>query len=266
MQIAVDYRNRITTRAAKLQPYVRSFYELYSYIAGEGIYLCCINNVTYELEPGDVIIFRPGTFHTTFKNSKARYERLYINFDVEMERLLKNLDPPVHQFLTDGPVLVHPEGEDQILFTELIRRLSSYEEKSSARVLSGVLDLLCILAHSPIRTTAAVAHGTALIRDIIQYISKNYAFIGGVADIAERFNYSPKHLSARFQAEMGIGLHRFLQDYRLASASAKLLTGISVTACAMECGFDSPSYFINLFKKKYGVTPGKFQEEKIGQN
>ena len=53
---------------------------------------------------------------------------------------------------------------------------------------------------------------------------------------------------------------QYLNDYRL-EVAAKLLTTTSddIINIAINTGFDNLSYFNRCFKKKYGITPGKYR-------
>ena len=266
MHLNVEYRNRITTVAQNYHLHAHDHYEIYSHVDGDGMYLCCINNTMYELEPGDVIIFRPGIFHSTYKNAAVRYERLYASFSRELESILVSIDPVVYHFLTQGAVLVHPEGDDAAAYSRLTDKLREDSGSCNSLKLAALLEQLVILSRAPIKMAPVVREGSSLIREIILYINNNYADITGISDIAAAFNYSKNHLSALFRREMGIGLNEFLREVRLSAAAAKLHSSISITDCAMGCGFSSPSYFISIFRKKYKITPKEFQDSIIVKN
>ena len=53
---------------------------------------------------------------------------------------------------------------------------------------------------------------------------------------------------------------QYLLHYRLKKGAKQLkLTHNNVTEVAMDCGFSTTSYFIQMFKDKYKVTPKQFQ-------
>ena len=61
-----------------------------------------------------------------------------------------------------------------------------------------------------------------------------------------------------FKQNIGTGFIDYLNDYRLTMADRLLKTSDSpVLEIAVQCGFDNLSYFNRIFKKKYGVSPGK---------
>ena len=66
-------------------------------------------------------------------------------------------------------------------------------------------------------------------------------------------------LQRRFLAETGMPLSDWRQAARLMSAAARLLQGESVTEAAVDAGYSSTSAFINAFRLRFGVSPGRFR-------
>ena len=54
-----------------------------------------------------------------------------------------------------------------------------------------------------------------------------------------------------------------LTEYKMQNAYENLTrTDMSVDEVAYECGYKSTSSFIHVFKKRYGITPGRMKERK----
>jgi AraC-like DNA-binding protein len=61
---------------------------------------------------------------------------------------------------------------------------------------------------------------------------------------------------------MGISPRLYLEDLRLKTAMGILYNErSSVKETAMRCGFNDVNYFCRLFKKRFGISPGKFKEQ-----
>lgn len=61
---------------------------------------------------------------------------------------------------------------------------------------------------------------------------------------------------------MGDTPFNYLQNYRLGQSAKQLMyMKHSVTEVAMACGFSTTSYFIQMFKQKYELTPKQFQTQ-----
>lgn len=59
-----------------------------------------------------------------------------------------------------------------------------------------------------------------------------------------------------FRERMGTSPIGYLNDYRLDKAAALLRqTALPITEIASHCGFDSPSYFSEAYRKRFGISP-----------
>jgi AraC-like DNA-binding protein len=61
--------------------------------------------------------------------------------------------------------------------------------------------------------------------------------------------------------EMGKSPRMYLEDLRLKTAIGLLFDkSASVKETAALCGIYDVNYFCRLFKKRYGISPGKYKE------
>lgn len=96
----------------------------------------------------------------------------------------------------------------------------------------------------------------------IQFISHHINEPIQVGDVAEHIGRSRSYLTNKFKKELGFDVSRFIMRCRLEEAkslltySDKTLSEISTYLC-----FSSQSYFQNIFKKKYGITPLKYRKQ-----
>lgn len=74
--------------------------------------------------------------------------------------------------------------------------------------------------------------------------------------------YSHATVSKTFMKCLGVTLAEYLIDRRLNYATELLQnTSYSVLDVCSRAGYDSLSYFIKIFKRKYGVTPNKYRSK-----
>ncbi|HHL31368.1 MAG TPA: response regulator, partial [Oceanospirillales bacterium] len=95
-------------------------------------------------------------------------------------------------------------------------------------------------------------------RDIIATHYANEYF--QKADISAKMAVSERQLQRKIKALIGENPMDIMRDYRLEKASMKLKDGYQVSLVSDECGFGSVSYFGKCFKRRYGVTPKKYQQ------
>ena len=104
--------------------------------------------------------------------------------------------------------------------------------------------------------------GESEFKKILNYLAENHTHITLDA-LAAHFRRSRSHISHLFKASTGISLRAYCNELRLLDAKALLQsTNLSISEVAYEVGFEDASYFIKLFREKYGISPRRYQEKK----
>jgi AraC-like DNA-binding protein/CheY-like chemotaxis protein len=91
---------------------------------------------------------------------------------------------------------------------------------------------------------------------VCEHIAKHYTESIGEIAMAKLCGMSPFRFSRSFRVAFGVTFRDYLSECRL--THAKRLLGnaqVSVTDVAAMVGFNDPSYFARLFKKRTGVSP-----------
>jgi AraC-like DNA-binding protein len=76
--------------------------------------------------------------------------------------------------------------------------------------------------------------------------------------IAKRAFLGVRTLERLFEKETGLTFGKWRQQLRLLHALRLLAAGRSVSAVALDVGYESPSAFIVMFKRALGVTPHRY--------
>jgi methylphosphotriester-DNA--protein-cysteine methyltransferase len=71
------------------------------------------------------------------------------------------------------------------------------------------------------------------------------------------------HLLRLFKKYYGMTTMQYLIHRRIEKSKEHLRNGMPVTATCFAVGFESPSSFSTLFKKKIGIAPVEFQKRAI---
>ena len=100
------------------------------------------------------------------------------------------------------------------------------------------------------------------IQEAAEYVEEHFQDNISIEEIAGHCFYSKSYFMKFFKETMGMSFVQYLNDYRL-EVAAKLLTTTSddIINIAINTGFDNLSYFNRCFKKKYGITPGKYRKD-----
>lgn len=82
--------------------------------------------------------------------------------------------------------------------------------------------------------------------------------------VSQTLGITPTYLSAFFIREVGVGFNEYVSGLRTDLAK-KLLreTNLKIHDIAAQCGFRTPSYFIVVFRKQTGMSPGEYRNKKL---
>lgn len=242
-------------------PHVHVFCELYFFVEGKCSYM--VENGIYDMPPGTVIFTRPGEIHSVRINEPCSYTRFFYQIDPDFlsdiigrEHMRCFFDRP----FGERNVLVLPR-KSYLACQERVRRDVTMPENSPDRATTLIADLLLNLAEvnaafdSPEMTRTGERYGT-LVSNVLAYINSHLGEIRSTSDIASALYVSREYLSRSFSRETGMRLGEYLTERRVGAAKEMILKGTAPDEAAEACGFGNYSYFINVFRKKTGVTPG----------
>ena len=101
------------------------------------------------------------------------------------------------------------------------------------------------------------------IKKMLKFIAGDYMNEIHTADIASAANISESECLRCFHKTIGITPIQYLKNYRIEQAAQLLLSSsLSITDIAYDTGFQSPSYFIRIFRECKGSTPTEFRRDK----
>ena len=240
------------------------FYEVYFFLSGNVQYN--IENRSYLLTPGDVLLISPMELHQPMFGSEHReYERIVLWID---KQFLEGFSLPGESFTacfdTAAPThtnLLRPEGVQRqflmFLLEQLISENSSqepFQEICSLTYLAQVLVLLNRLALQQRKEESAAAPDS-VVYDILGYINEHYSENLSLDDLANRFFISKYHLAREFQRLVGTSVHRYIVQKRLVMAKQMLSSGKPSSEVYQNCGFGDYSNFYRAFKAEYQISP-----------
>ncbi len=102
------------------------------------------------------------------------------------------------------------------------------------------------------------------ISEVIDFIKENYDKNITLDLLATTFNLSKQWLILRFKKETNTTPMMYLNGFRMKMAKEFLLQQkMTVGEVAFACGFETPYYFSNAFKKTFGVSPTVWRKNMI---
>lgn len=229
-------------------------FELYYLVKGDREYF--IGDEFYKLTEGDIVLIPPTVLHRTAGKGATRFlvhfsKELLLNFFMPESLELLPLDRPL-AFRADASV------REQIA-RDLTTMLTEYQSGNVGKatpLLVGYLYRILFTLATTQNGYVAEAYSDARIGQIIRYINENYASIGEIDEIAERFFISKFYLCRIFNKKFGLPLITYLNTIKI-RAACELMKGerLTMTEIATHCGFNSSSYFCKVFKSIKGVSP-----------
>ena len=101
---------------------------------------------------------------------------------------------------------------------------------------------------------------THAVSQVLRIIHEEYGERLGLSEVADRVYLNPSYLSTFFRREVGESFVRYLNNYRLDRAAEALRAGNRpVSEISRAVGFTGDSYFIMLFRDRFGCTPQQYR-------
>lgn len=231
-------------------PAIRPHYLLHVIITGGGFYTT--GGVTYRLHGGDAFFIRPMESHFYQADQKHPWEYAWVGFGgYEAETML------AETVFSHSPVYL--SGDEKVKLIQGIKELVAlYEKKDSNWLVLGgkLMELMGNMAEKKEEQYEA-----EYLKKAIQYVEDHYSYDIKIQDIADWIGIDRTYLYRIFVREMGMAPKTYLTQYRLQHAMRMLCSyQYSITEIAYSCGFCDMVSFHNHFRRKTGMTPGKYRK------
>ncbi|HLR38608.1 MAG TPA: AraC family transcriptional regulator [Chitinophagaceae bacterium] len=105
------------------------------------------------------------------------------------------------------------------------------------------------------------SRNTALLNHLHDYITANISQKFLISEVAAELNMSRSTFARFLKAQLNMTYTDYLLDRRIKIAIVKLNTGLPNKDVAIQCGFNSVSYFYRVFKEVMGVNPTEFKKK-----
>ena len=124
-----------------------------------------------------------------------------------------------------------------------------------------IADIYLDLYKDKIMDSKDLRHNDTKIKEVLSYIYAHFSDDIDVDDMAMSLGISKRALYRLFKTSLDMTPTSFLNLHRIKEARRRLIeTGDQITDIAIDCGFNSVSYFCKVFKDDTGISPLKFRE------
>lgn len=99
------------------------------------------------------------------------------------------------------------------------------------------------------------------LQQAMEYIHDHLTEDLSLREIATRLQMSPNYFTSLFKQSTGLSTHQYVIQCRIEKAK-QLLTkpNLPIVEVSQQVGFQSQSHFINVFRKRTGMTPKTYRE------
>ena len=209
---------------------------------------------------GETMIISPGVAHR-FQAGRKGASLL------QLEMLPEVLDNAIGSPSDDYPDFRFREGEPVMriagdarirstihaIIWELANRAPGYRRAA----MLNYAQLLLLLGRHASRNAASDSWPSVLTRAVAA-LRQSIGSTVNISTIASEAGISDRRLRKLFAAHLGVSPVAYLNELRIARATALLTAGEhSVKEVCFACGFSSPQYFSRAYKKATGRQPGE---------
>ena len=140
------------------------------------------------------------------------------------------------------------------------RHYEGYELMMISRLTAAWAALYSLLSPDLLSYSTAMEEDLSTQRNMISFIYLNYTQKLSLNDIAAAGSICRSKCCRIFKKYLNKTPIDFLNAYRL-EVSMRLLTdtAMSITEIALSCGFQSPSYYAEIFQQHKGCTPSHYR-------
>ena len=209
----------------------------------------------YALEPGNIVIINSGAMHGIYSD-----EGIFFHCVIISENFLKEncLDAGNTTF---SKIVNNKTTEEVYLGT--VAAIEQYTLSptpiNTATMRKQVLELAIELYSKHIICEESRSKTTSrsydCIKKAITFISDNFTRELSLDEISDYVGVSKYHMAREFKKFTGQTPITYINILRCKKAKTCILEGMSVTETAIECGFESISYFSRTYKKVMGKSP-----------
>ena len=236
-----------------LQSHFHPFYELFYLESGQRSVI--IDERSYDLEPGNFVIYPPYTMHRSFSAHDVSFCRIVLYFKPETipSALQQALNAKVEPFQL---ICTHDQQTLQQHIDELLCEQNRAQGQFHDAALHSRLTLLLIDALRAQYQTPTPRNEPKMTA-IIAYIQTHYFEPGlSLDELAARFFISKSYLCREFKRFTSLSFVAYLNKIRVLHAQRLFVeSNKTITAISAEVGFGSLTHFERVFAQHTASTP-----------
>ena len=263
------YENTLLTG---VDTHKHNYYEILFFV--EGNVSMHIENTSYHLKNGDILIIPPNTNHHIINHDLTiPYKRFVFWLSRPYYRSIRNYSNDLG-FIFDNTInkKQYIYSNDAIGFNSIQSKLFAIIDEihldryaKDIKIATSIYDLVIQLNRMVYKSekTEIYKNHHRLFPNIIQYIENHIQEELTLDSIAEKFYVSKFYIAHAFKEKFGISVHKYITKKRLQMVCNALLNHENITDIFHQYGFKDYSCFYKAFKKEYGYSPKEYKEKNM---
>lgn len=256
-------RDRQTT---SINFHSHDFYEIYFFVDGNVTYY--IENESYNLAKGDVLVIPPGKIHRPVFEKSKDYERYVLwifNEFISSEKSIRTFLEQINQTISEKHtrrILFKDEDfvEVKYLFDRLTNDYFSENQLSVYTAQSCNILVLDKILNGLKLSQIYVPESEDIAVKVISYINENIVNAPTLDELAEKLYVSKYYLSHKFKEYTKTTIHQYILMKKINLSKQMLEKGIAPNKVYTLCGFSTYSNFYKAFTEQTKVSPKEFQK------
>lgn len=233
-------------------------------LSGERLYRFADGKQVIEvkLQKGDILMVQP--FSRIWCEEDQTYDMLSIVCNPSLIRLVSKCREKGILMATNPDAVLHGGQAGAKCLEFLLEALDQVFIRKDHPDPDYLLKFICLECRAAVLSSIHVPQTGPqyLLENIIAFIGKHLTEDLSCSRLANEFCISANYVAQLFAREMSCGFSEYIRNQRLELARMLLKnTNMNVGEIASYCGFSQASYFIFLYKKKYGFTPLGYRTE-----
>lgn len=191
------------------------------------------------------------------------FELNMVEWDTDIESIIEKIKKILIMNITGEELRLSPES--------ILNAISRYH---SVELISSVKDFLGSMTKEPVSDGASFQTvyndvnedkskeiQNQIILKAVQYINQNYQSDISLTEMAERYYMNPSYFGRLFKMHVKESFIDYLIKIRMQKAADLLEnTNMKISDVAKTVGYPDLNYFIRLFKRRMGETPGEYRK------
>lgn len=251
----------------------------------EGTLYAEVEDKTYTMNPGDLIIFHPKQIHSFLdypvKTAQPTKPKFYvIKFDdmilsnttpgsPKLPKLLENVNNSSlsSNLITARDLRFNPV---KLFFENCIwetnNRQFGYDIKVASTISLIITELIRIWLRQGFEFSSKTTFDQFSSKDfsVLEYIDKHSSENINIEKLASKCGMCYSNFAKQFKAQFGKTCKEYIEFVRVCKADTLLLyTNKTLDYISQETGFTDSSHFIRTYKKINGITPKQRRQNRI---